>query len=336
MKTFTETLKNGKAVLTGYVHDLSKEMPNADTRPAALVFPGGGYMICSDREAEPVALAYLAEGYNAFVLRYRVGTDEPAANSFSDAEEAIAYLHENAAELRIDKDRIAVIGFSAGGHLAAWLSTLGKLKPAAAILGYPCILPEIGKLLGKDLPDLCESVSSATPPTFIFTTRNDALVPAKHALRYADALDRGNIGFELHVFGDGAHGLSLAKPFTASGKATYVNTDVAQWFGLSVNWLRNVLGDFPVKEGEPQAQDATLGCRTPLHVLMDNEETRSVVLEVLPQITDIIRQAEETGQGDIIYNTSIKQIARVRPELIEEEKITILDERLRAVCGPQM
>jgi predicted esterase len=288
-------------------------------------------MICSDREADPVALAYLAEGYNTFVLRYSVGTNEPASKAFADAVEAISYIHEHADELNIDKEKIVVVGFSAGGHLAAWLSVYGELKPAAAILGYPCTLSEVGKLLGKELPELCEKVDSATPPTFIFTTRDDPVVPVRHALRYADALERESIDFELHVFAEGAHGLSLARSFTSAGSTAMVNDDMAQWFGLSVNWLKKILGDFPVQEAAPLVLGSALNCDAPLNRLMSNEKTRPLVLEMLPNIAEIIKQAEESGQSDIVNAASVKQLARVRPELLSEESVRALDKRLRDI-----
>ena len=331
MTTFTKKLTNDNAVLTAYIHDRSKEMPNTDIRPAVLVFPGGGYMFCSDREADPIALAYLAEGYNTFILRYSVGMQVPASNSFFDAEEAIVYLHEHAEELSIDKEKIAVIGFSAGGHLAAWLSTHGKIRPAASILGYACILPEVGQLLGKELPDLCEKVDGATPPAFIFTTRDDAIVPVRHALRYADALDKANIAFEMHVFADGAHGLSLAKSFTSAGKLHMLNPDMAKWFALSVDWLKKTLGDFQVQEEAAQVYEGPLDCGAPLGLLMSNESTRLLVMEVLPQIAVILKQAEESKQIEIVSAAPLRQIARVRPELLEEAKINELDEKLKAL-----
>lgn len=244
MNTFAVNPANGSAVLTGYTHDLSDEMPNARIRPAVLIFPGGGYRICSDREAEPVALAYLAEGYNAFVLRYSVGPEEPLLKSFSDANAAVLYLHKHAEELNIDKNKIVLAGFSAGGHLAAWVSVCGKQKPAAVILGYPVITAEAKRKTGKDFPEICGRVDGETPPTFIFSTRNDPVVPITHSLQYAAALEKANVAFELHIFGDGEHALSLAKTFTSAGKAKLVNADAALWFPLSVNWLKRLLGDF--------------------------------------------------------------------------------------------
>jgi len=331
MKTFTKKLTNANVVLTAYTHDRSREMPNTDIRPAVLVFPGGGYMFCSDREADPIALAYLAEGYNAFILRYSVGMNVPATDAFIDAEEAISYLHENAEELSIDKEKIAVVGFSAGGHLAAWLCTHGKIKPTAAVLGYACILPEVGRLLGKELPDICEKVSSSTPPAFLFTTRDDTIVPVRHTLRYADALDKAGVPFEMHVFGKGVHGLSLAKSFTSSGRASCVSPSVAQWLGLSADWLKTILGDFAFQEEVEQLYDGPVDCATPLSILMNDEKARELTLLILPQIAEIIKQAEESGQTEIISAASIRQLARVRPELLEKANVEELDGQLKAL-----
>ena len=89
-----------------------------------LVVPGGGYQYCSDREGEPVALAYMAQGFNAFVLRYTADATTPIDKALQDGAAAMDYLRANAAELEIDPQQIAAVGFSAGGHLVASLGTL--------------------------------------------------------------------------------------------------------------------------------------------------------------------------------------------------------------------
>ena len=108
------------AQLTCYLQDPCTEMPALDRCPAILIFPGGAYAFCSDREADPVALAFLNAGYNAFVLRYSVSQNCPVeevyTNAFAEAQEAMDYLHQNAGDLHIDPEQIAVVGFSAGGH----------------------------------------------------------------------------------------------------------------------------------------------------------------------------------------------------------------------------
>lgn len=246
MRTFTEKVGTNAAELTGYLQDDSAELSNAAVRPAVLVLPGGGYQFCSDREAEPIALAYLAEGFNAFVLRYSVGPEASFEDALSDAQAGLRLLRERATELRIDPGRIAAVGFSAGGHLAASLGTVSELKPDALVLGYPVTLAKLGELMGTAIPDVNDQVTAATPPTYLFATRDDAVVPIENSLAFAAALDRAGITFEAHLYASGTHGLSLAKALTADGREDYVNEPVQAWSAQSVSFLRSLWGDFPV------------------------------------------------------------------------------------------
>ena len=141
-----------KAVVQCYVQARSREL-TMPPRPAVVIFPGGGYDYTSDREAEPVANAYLAAGYSAFVVRYAVGADARHPHPLLDAAAAIALLRARAEEFHIDPQKIAVCGFSAGGHLAAHIGTQWHLpllrdtlggksedfRPNAMVLGYPVI-----------------------------------------------------------------------------------------------------------------------------------------------------------------------------------------------------
>lgn len=240
----TETIyfdSEKKVSLTSYILDTSKEMSDYQKHPAILIFPGGAYSFCSDREAEPIAMAYLAEGYNAFILRYSLKEDSLFPRPLEDAERALAHISENAKKYNVYKDKIAVIGFSAGGHLAAAVATMGKVRPNAALLGYPCILSSIGSVLYNPVPSLEKEVDKKTPPCFIFATFGDTTVPIANSLSFADALNNHKIPFELHVFTKGDHGLSLAKPVTANNNSDCVNPDFAQWFPMSVRWLRDIL-----------------------------------------------------------------------------------------------
>ncbi len=254
MKVFDCTLEPNGAKLSCYVQDLSPEMPTADIRPAMLVFPGGGYYFCSDREAEPIALAYLAEGFNAFVLRYSAGADVPWERSYEDAQAALRYVRENARELHIDPDRIGVIGFSAGGHLASAMGTVAEDKVNAMILGYPCILKEVGRRLKKQIPGTNQFVSAETPPAFLFATSDDAVVPIRHSLRFAAAMAEKKRYFEMHIYPTGEHGFSLGRASEAGTNQAMVNPDAQAWFPASVRFLRHVFGDFPVR-GERAACD---------------------------------------------------------------------------------
>lgn len=222
--------------LTSYIQDISPEQKHLDKRPAILVLPGGGYFMCSDREAEPVALAYLAEGYNAFVLRYSILEHSTFPNPLDDACNAISLIRENAEKFNIFPDKIAVIGFSAGGHLAAYLSNTEGYRPNASILCYPSILNSMAeKLHNHESTNVNELVTGDTPPTFLFSTADDSLVPIMNSVKYAEALAENSVPFEVHIFRSGSHGLSLAKKATGP-----INEDAAQWFKLSVKWLSDI------------------------------------------------------------------------------------------------
>jgi acetyl esterase/lipase len=247
MKTTTLTLtKNEKVTLTTYLLDSYDEMPNTRIHPAILLCPGGGYRFCSNREAEPVAMAFLAEGYHVFILRYSINENAAFPKPLQDAEEALELIRKNSRDWNVDPEKIAACGFSAGGHLAAALGTMGKIRPNALVLGYPCILDSMSDVLAVPIPSLEKKVDSRTPPAFIFTTSDDATVPVENSLQFAAALDAAKIPFELHIFQTGVHGLSLAEAQTSSGSENLVNRDFAKWLDLCTAWLENLFGGFDV------------------------------------------------------------------------------------------
>lgn len=257
-----------KVTLELMIHASSPEI-TTKRRPAIVVFPGGGYMFTSDREAEPIASAYYAAGYNCFVLRYTCGEKAAIANPLYDAAAAIAHVRMNAAEYCVDPDRISVIGFSAGGHLAAFISTqwhradiaekLGianeLCKPNAALLGYPVITGHKGcfdALLGQDRDEaltatakLDNHVDERTCPCFIWATATDDVVPVANSLAFAKALTDKGIGCELHIFPKGGHGLSRCTSETAPdwGTEEYTMPYVERWMDWSLKWLEYTLYD---------------------------------------------------------------------------------------------
>lgn len=239
LRTFTEYFNEDKSVsLTAYIQDDSPEMPNLHVRPAMLVIPGGGYGMCSDREADPIAMLYALEGYHTFVLRYTVGRRSEGYSfeqPFADAERAMKYIRDNAAKLGVDPQRIAAIGFSAGGHLCSAIGTISENKPNAIILAYPCILSDIGEVLQCDVPSTNEYVTDKTPPTFIFAAADDGLVPVKNSLAFASACAANGVDFEMHLFEQGGHGFSLGTPSVCMGR---LDPDACKWAELSINWLR--------------------------------------------------------------------------------------------------
>jgi acetyl esterase/lipase len=245
MKTMTIPLaKNENVTLTAYLLDAYEEMPNTRLRPAILLCPGGGYRHCSNREAEPVGMAFLAEGYHVFILRYSLNENAAFPKPLQDAEEALGLIRKNAEEWGVIPDKIAACGFSAGGHLAAALGTMGKLRPNALILGYPCILDSMSVILPAPVPSLEKKVDQNTPPAFIFSTADDATVPVQNSLQFASALDAAKIPFELHIFQTGVHGLALAEAQTSCGSQNLVNQDFAKWVDLCTAWLENLFGGF--------------------------------------------------------------------------------------------
>ncbi len=240
MKTFKIELTNEKANLTVYIPDASPEMGRMKIRPGVLVIPGGGYGMCSDREAEPIAFSFLAKGYAAFVLRYTVGAEKDGYDfsmPMADVNEAMKIIHENAEEWSVDKEKIAAIGFSAGGHLCAAVSTMGDIRPNASILIYPCILDSISKILAFPVPSLDKEVDDKTPPAIIVASREDTCVPIINSLAYAAALEKAKISFEMHIYEKGYHGFSLADHTVYSKAEEEYNAHLKGWFELVSNWL---------------------------------------------------------------------------------------------------
>ena len=240
VKTYNLT-DDPNITLTAYIPDISEEMKNMKTKPSVLVLPGGAYKFCSDREAEPIALAYLAKGFNAFVLRYSLNEKSAFPTPLNDAQKALKFIRDNASEFCTDPQKIAVIGFSAGGHLAAALSTMPEEKPNACILGYPCILSSTSPILASVVESVTDYVTDKTPPTFIFAASNDGAVPIENSLSYAEALSRNGISFELHIFEDGDHGFSLGTDVVcASQEAQERCKPNTYWLDRSAQWLKKL------------------------------------------------------------------------------------------------
>ncbi len=265
LKDIYSCLTGGK--LATYILDNTPEVEADRKRPAVIICPGGGYRFCSDREAECFAVQFLSLGYHAFVLRY--STDNIRfPTQLKEAAATVALLREKADEWNINVDKIAIMGFSAGGHLTATLGTMwnspilteafGKssetFKPNALILSYPVISSgefahrgSFEHLLGES-PDeklmhdlsLENAVGAHVPQTFIWHTLGDTTVPCENTLLFAQALRKHNVPFEMHIFPEGRHGLGLANEETAppSMLEEYVLPHTAQWFNLCLEWLK--------------------------------------------------------------------------------------------------
>lgn len=233
MQHFTQVIDGidgSRAELVGYVIDNSPEMDPDRRRPAILIIPGGGYAIGSDRESEPVALQFLAAGYQAFVLKYSCAPSRyPVA--LLEMAEAMSMIRGHADEWHVDAGRVAAIGFSAGGHLAANLTTVSSdaelrdagydpaaVRPDALLLCYPVITSgrfahrgSFDNLLGdgKDDASLLELLSiekhvdATMPPVFIWHTITDQAVPVENSLLMIQACRDAGVSIEAHLFPQG-------------------------------------------------------------------------------------------------------------------------------------
>jgi acetyl esterase/lipase len=222
---------------------------------AIVVCPGGGYRRRAAHEGEPIARWLNELGLAAFVLDYRVDPHRHPA-PLDDAQRAIRTVRARADGWRVDPGRVGILGFSAGGHLAASAATRWRdgdpaaadpidrqgSRPDLAILCYPVITfgphrhaGSMTSLLGDDPPEEARAalsaerqVGPATPPTFLWHTAEDAAVPVQNSLLFAAALAEHGVPFALHVFPRGRHGLGLAGD----------DPVVGAWTGLCAAWLR--------------------------------------------------------------------------------------------------
>lgn len=268
LKDISSKLKESNAVISIYIPENSEEININKKRETIIMCPGGGYVMTSDREAEPVALKFVAEGFNVVVLRYSV-----APNKFPKALIELAatvdYVRSKSKEWNVDKDKIIVCGFSAGGHVAGSLGVLwdnkileealkinkDNIKPNAMILCYPVITSgefahkgSFDNLLGENVSEvereklsLEKLVSKNTPTTFLWHTFDDGAVPVQNSLFFANSLASNNVPFELHIYPNGVHGLSLCEELTAmNGQSEHINQHAGTWFKLAVEWIKNL------------------------------------------------------------------------------------------------
>jgi acetyl esterase/lipase len=231
----------------------------ATSRTAVIIFPGGGYeMLASNHEGRQIANWFNAMNVTAFVVKYRLGPRYHHPIELGDAQRAIRLVRSRAAEFEISADRIGILGFSAGGHLA---STAGvrfdsgnasatdpidrvSCRPDFMILAYPVISftapythqGSATNLLGENAdPKLRAELSSElhvtpqTPPTFLFSTDADTAVPPENTVAFYLALRKAGVPAEMHVFEKGPHGVGLNLDDPVLG----------EWPTLLANWVRS-------------------------------------------------------------------------------------------------
>ncbi|MCI1135960.1 alpha/beta hydrolase [Enterococcus gallinarum] len=259
-----QPFSKSEATLTSYVIDNSEEMEQDRLRPAIIICPGGGYEFLSDREAEPIAIKMMSFGFQAFVLHYSIKPHVyPLA--LQELAASVQLIRQNHSQWHVDPEKIIVAGFSAGGHLAASLGvfwqedflteTLSGANhewcPNGLLLSYPVLSSgefahegSFRALLGNRYDEqkaqlsLEKQVSRNTPPTFLWHTLEDGLVPAENSLLFAKQLRKFDIPYELHIFPRGGHGLSLGTKETASGGEHAIEDSVVRWLELFADWVR--------------------------------------------------------------------------------------------------
>lgn len=228
-------------------------------RPCVIIYPGGAYFIlASGHEGVEVAKFFNSIGVNAMVVKYRIPNDNAQVDKsiapLQDAQQAMLLARSNAATWGIDANKIGILGFSAGGHLAASLSSHYadvkidnplniSLRPNFQILIYPVItMKEFGhtgskeNLIGKNPTDAQVqyysnelNVNDQTPPAFIVHAKNDDAVPVQNAYEYDKALKANKVASTLFLFEKGGHGFGMKNP-----------TSTIQWTTPLTQWLREI------------------------------------------------------------------------------------------------
>ena len=234
------------------------EAENKKTDAAVVIFPGGGYHHRAEHEGKGYAEFLQSEGISSFVVDYRINPDLFPL-PLLDARRAVRFVRANAESFGIDPQKIAVMGSSAGGHLAAMEATYKEkingegvdeiddidFIPNAQILCYPVILSyenefahkgSYTKLLGEENLsfaaeiDPSANVSETTPQAFIWHTAEDNSVNVINSYEYAKALRLNNVPVEMHIFPHGKHGLGIIR----------APEHVRQWTGLLINWFKEI------------------------------------------------------------------------------------------------
>lgn len=312
--------------LTLYLQDIGMDGALPSRRPGILVLPGGGYTHCSHREADPVASAYLQAGYHAFVLRYSVKEHAAWPNPLEDYEQAMQYIRGHASQWGLYEDKVAVIGFSAGGHLAACAATMAKNKPNAAILGYAVASSDVKGCLAS-APDAIAAVDRNTCPCFLMHTRNDFTVPVDNTIRFMLELSKHDVAFESHIYAYGPHGYSTCDSSIQTVDDTLCSR-VPNWVPDSIGWLRDVFGAL-TRAGMEKP-------KCPLRMTGNGEATLSVTCTVgylldNPRSLALLRAAVPDFPEDNPMYRKLRLCDLMRFGGIPQQQIDALDAQLRQI-----
>jgi len=257
---YRDTIGNGILIVHKITHptltifDAPKGKANGT---AVVICPGGGYTIVAiGHEGSDLAKRFNEMGVTAFVLKYRIPDDstmnDRTIGPLQDAQRAIQYVREHAKQFKIDKKRIGIVGFSAGGHLASTVGThfnkpvianrKTSLRPDFMILVYPVISFTdslmhqgsrdnlLGKNLSADRVDYYSNelqVNKKTPPTFLVHAKDDDAVKVENSIRFYEALQKQGVAAEIFLYEKGGHGFGMNNP-----------TSQVKWMDLVENWMK--------------------------------------------------------------------------------------------------
>jgi len=254
------------ARLNTYILDYTDQI-RCEDRPLIIVCPGGGYCFTSEREAELLALQFVAAGFHAAVLWYSV---QPAVypTALLEVARSVQLVRQHAQQWHVDSDKIVVEGCSAGGHLAAsygvfWSedfiaekvhATQEELRLNGLMLSYPVITSGeyahkgsfealLGGMYTEEMLEKLSlelHVNKNVPRTFLWHTWEDEVVPVENSLLFAIALRKHEIPTELHIYERGSHGLSLASELTQDAGGGAVQPECTTWIGQAITWMRNL------------------------------------------------------------------------------------------------
>lgn len=237
---------------------------NKIDRPLVIICPGGAFKFLTDREAQPIAFKFNSLGMHALVLHYQLvdGKNSVYPLALQELATTLDWLKTQSQTHQIDLKKVILIGFSAGSHVVADFNSIMldpdqsekiypdlQVKPAANILCYPVIDMTLGwpkeeEWAMKIAPDIYywqaqEHLTEHGKPTFIWQTVTDKTVPVMNSILYAQKMDMLGIPYEMHLFGSGDHGLSLATHVTQNiGNTANLNEYDSKWWELCVNWLK--------------------------------------------------------------------------------------------------
>lgn len=238
---------NNTATLSSYL----VENTTTKLRPAVLILPGGSYLYTSKREGKPVAISFNNAGIHAFVLDYTTYYKKQniTVNEMIDEViSAVEYIVSNASFFQVDIYNISLIGFSAGGHLAAEVANLYPALFKKVILGYPALNiiiddEKVEPSLELDFvkkafkTNPTTKITTKNPPTFIWHTQTDETVPISGSIEYVKRLNELKIPLEAHFYQTGMHGLSVGNEITASEEGDRFDLHAASWVNLAISWL---------------------------------------------------------------------------------------------------